>query len=196
MRQPSPREIGPFARVLAAVVSSGAIGAAIVAGCGDGGPGEPAGGDGGVASSSGASSSGTPESSSGASSSGVSSSGVVRAPDDPQPGLVACGTTSCQVDAGFACCATPEGSSCLPAGGRCDAGIRQLCDEGTDCDNVNPTSCCLGLYGTGTVARCSASGCAGRNPQLCRSSSECDGGVCAFATCAFGITLRVCDGRC
>lgn len=185
--------------VVTAVLAGGTL--AVAVGCGDDAPNDP-GADAAGGSSSGGSSNGTSgagSSSGGSSGQSTSSGGIMPAPDDPQPGVVACGSSSCDVEAGSTCCLTAGGATCQSGGIRCDGGIRHLCDESKDCVNPSPTVCCLGTYGTGVTARCSTDECVGSNPQLCRSTAECDGSVCAFATCEIGgvsFVLRTCGGKC
>lgn len=125
----------------------------------------------------------------GASGSGSGSTGPI--PDGgaaSDPGMVMCGSTSCNTSEKSCCHKTGDAGSdeCIGPNGSCNGGTVIRCDESSDCadglvccDNFGSTSC--------------ATTCGGGGYQVCRSDSECGTNSDAGAA-AMKCIVQTCGG--
>jgi hypothetical protein len=115
------------------------------------------------------------------------------------PGLVVCGATACDLDAGQGCCDTINNDASthqcgpLAAGSFCLTGATQECDDKDDCKNAEV--CCLLFLPQGIQASCMPSCITGApRYQACSTAAECENGApCASHACPAGETVRTCE---
>ncbi len=141
----------------AASGSAGSSGSAAASGTGSTGP---TGDDGGSGSASG-----------GASGSGSGSGSTGPVPEGgaaSDPGMVMCGSTSCNTSEKSCCHKTGDAGSdeCVGPNGTCNGGTVTRCDESSDC--ADGLVCCDTFGSTSCATTCGGGGY-----QVCRSDSEC-----------------------
>jgi hypothetical protein len=110
----------------------------------------------------------------------------------PNAAAVACGTTDCANRAQVCCYSPGMSAGCQSATQPTCTGAVAHCDESIDCD-PGQVCCVLSVhpYGVDTACR---SACDTKEPQACRTSSECPSGKpCATWRCASGI-VETCGG--
>lgn len=88
------------------------------------------------------------------------------------PGLVRCGTTTCDARS-ERCCDGDEGTFCLRHAKPCPKfSLEYMCDETDDCERNE--RCCVSKR----VARCTSEQCVPDIAQLCSRDDECASGEC------------------
>lgn len=188
-------------RILYIVAGVGLVGsgtAALIAGCGSDDAISVADQPDAAATSS-SSSSGTASGSSSGSTSSSSSGGTTDgaadaaadAPIDPpgggdaatNPTKVTCGATECTTPTQV-CCRTFSDAGCIAANDTCN-GVKTGCDEKADCQGNE--ICCATFASSACAASC------GGGYQICKASSECDGGTCKEWSCPANQKVRACE---
>ncbi len=116
------------------------------------------------------------------------------------PGHVACGSMTCDLGAGQACCDTVSMDASTHACGSlanlsfCMMGATQACDEKADCTNGN--LCCILFNQNGIEARCLPTCITGAERyQACKTSAECENlGTCSvYSGCTAGESVQTCE---
>ncbi len=111
------------------------------------------------------------------------------------PGVISCGTSSCDVPSQFRCDIPGTSETCQPAGLPC-AGTPIACNEASDC--ADGEVCCLASASTSEATFSCQKLVGGKCPiapvataQICRSSTECASGTCQFWNC-LGSVVEAC----
>lgn len=127
------------------------------------------------------------------------SDGGAEAGPGSGPGKIGCGSATCDIDGGQACCDTVAADASthqcgsLAQGSFCPFGATQTCDKKADCTTG---VCCIQFLLNGIQASCLPTCITGAERyQACATSAECESaGTCAVHTgCSAGETVQTCE---
>lgn len=114
-------------------------------------------------------------------------------PGTPTPDQISCGATTCNSTTDVCCIDRNQAQTCITKGTTCDQGIAQGCDDKADCTGGDV--CCGAQGAAGPAIECKPT-CGSIQgfplPQLCKTDSECGGGVPCVTTACSGRTIQTC----